>query len=416
VTRAPRSRFLAAAALVSVISAREAKAQDLSAVVAKAREQVDTGNYQEAVKILGTLRGKNLPPQLAVEAALLETTALIVVSTPQWAAAACARAIKAGGFDPEVARDQSPKIREVCRAAAKKARAERLAAEGATLGELEVKAPEVAYQPVRVATTVEKRPAWLKVVARVESSDLEGTFDVPLIPSKDGPLLGTLDPSWIRPKSKLTVRLVAQDKFGDLADPAETVSLDVPAAEALIALGKVPSGATVTLDGRRAKPDPSGRVAAPAGKHEVALTLEDGARAEATVELRRGAITRVALSPQRSEPSRVLPWVATGTSLALLVAGGVLLINAEARRVELEDAAKEREPGTDLPATDFATLEEIDEERQVFQNVGIGLMAGGGGVAVLAVVFWTVPIGGSSSTASVRPLIGPGTIGVAGSF
>lgn len=393
-----------------------ARAQDAASIVAKAREQVDNGSYADALRTLGALRSKTVPPQLAVEAGLLETTASLVAQGQDAAVTACGKAIVAAGYDPEIARDLSPKVRDACRAAGKKVRGERVAAAKATLGKLEIAEPEVAYQPVRLSTTVDKRPAWLRMVARVESSGIEGTFDVPLIPSDDGPLLGTLDPSWIRPSASLTIKLVAQDKFGDLGDAVETRAVKVPSAEALIALGSVPDGAKVTLDGKAVTPDDKGRVPAPAGKHEIAMTLSSGAYAEADIELARGVVARLALAPQQPSPSRVLPWVATGTAFALGVAGGVLLINSEARRSELEDAASEREPGTDLPANDYATLQDIDDERKLFQYIGIGLLSGAGAVAITATVLWLVPTGGGSSTAQIEPIVGPGTFGLRGRF
>ncbi|NUP05359.1 MAG: hypothetical protein HOW73_04775 [Polyangiaceae bacterium] len=411
-----RALLGAAVAVCCLLAAVPARAQDAAAIVAKARDQVDSGNYADALRTLSALKSKNVPPQLAVEAGLLETTALLVTNADA-ASQACGRAIIAAGYDPDVARDLSPKVRDACRAAAKKVRGERVAGDKATIGKLEIEAPEVAFQPVRLSTTVENRPAWLRMVARVESSGIEGAFDVPLIPSDEGPLLGTLDPSWIRPSAKLSIKLVAQDRFGDLNEAVETRKVDVPAAEAAVALGTVPDGAKVTLDGQVIVPDGKGRIAAPAGKHEVAMSLTSGAYAEAEIELSKGEVARLALAPQAPSPSRALPWVATGTAVALGVAGGVLLINSEARRSELEDAAKEREPGTDLPANDFSTLQDIDDERKLFQYVGIGLLSGAGAVAVTATVLWLVPVGGgSSSSASIEPVISPGFIGARGRF
>ena len=389
-----------------------ALADDAASIVARARDQIDSGNYAAAATTLGLLRGKTLPPQLAIDAALLETTAALVNQGQDQAIAACGRAVVAAGFDPEVARDLSPKVREVCKTAGKKVRGDRLASEKVAVGKLSVQALSVAYEPVRISTTVDKKPAWLRVVARVEASGIEGAFDVPLIPSDEGPLLGTLDASWIRPKATLTIKLVAQDRFGDLPVALDTQHLQVPAAEAAIALGVIPTGAVIKLDGNKVTADAKGVVAASAGKHEISMTLDSGASAEADVELTRGKVAQVGLVPQDSSPSRALPWAATGTSLALLAAGGVLLINAEARRSELEDKAAEREPGTGLPANDYATLKSIDDERTLFQNVGIGLLAGGGGVAIAATIFWLVPIGGSSSSARVTPVIAPGYGGV----
>lgn len=415
---APRFRLALVASVALQLGAPcSAQAQDVAAVVAKARDQIDNGNFQDGLRTLSALKGRNVPPQLAIEAGLLETTALLVQG-PDQAGAACGRAVIAAGYDPEIARDLSPKVRDVCRAAAKKVRGDRLSAdkEKVAVGELALEAPEVAYKPVRISTTVDKKPSWLRMVARVESSGLEGTFDVPLIPSDEGPLLGTLDPSWIRPNAKLTVKLVAQDKFGDLGDAIHTKKIDIPAREAAVALGKIPSDATITVDGEKVKADAEGRVAATAGKHEVRLSLPSGAYAETSVELARGTVAQVALSPQQQSPSRVLPWITTGTSLALFAAGGVLLINAQARKSELEDAAQQREPGTELPASDYATLKGIDDERVLFQNVGFGLLGGGGAVAVAALVLWLVPSGGGSSSAALSPMVAPGFVGVRGTF
>ncbi len=409
------------AALVAVsVVASDAHAQDAASIVARAREQLDNGAYADVLRTLSALKSKNVPAQLAVEAGLIETNALLVAQGPDAAQIACGKAIVAAGYDPDIAREQSPKVRDACRAAAGKVRGERLSGEGAKVGVLEVKAPEVAYQPVRLSTTVEKRPAWLKIVARVESSGLEGSFDAPLLPSDEGPMLGTLDAAWIKPKSRLKIALVAQDKYGDLGEPVSRTEVDVPEAEAAVMLDSVPADAKVTLDGDAVKPDPQGKIPASAGNHEVGMTLSNGASAETTVELRRGVVARVALAPQLGGSSRVWPWVTTGTSLALLATGAVLVINSEARRSELEDAAAQREPGTDLPANDYAELESIDSERTTFQYVGIGLLAGGGAVAILATILWLVPGDGGGGSAALQPgivpVVGPGWVGAYGRF
>ncbi len=409
------------AALVAVsVVASDADAQDAASIVARAREQLDNGAYADVLRTLSALKSKNVPAQLAVEAGLIETNALLVAQGPDAAQIACGKAIVAAGYDPDIAREQSPKVRDACRAAAGKVRGERLSGEGAKVGVLEVKAPEVAYQPVRLSTTVEKRPAWLKIVARVESSGLEGSFDAPLLPSDEGPMLGTLDAAWIKPKSRLKIALVAQDKYGDLGEPVSRTEVDVPEAEAAVMLDSVPADAKVTLDGDAVKPDPQGKIPASAGNHEVGMTLSNGASAETTVELRRGVVARVALAPQLGGSSRVWPWVTTGTSLALLATGAVLVINSEARRSELEDAAAQREPGTDLPANDYAELESIDSERTTFQYVGIGLLAGGGAVAILATILWLVPGDGGGGSAALQPgivpVVGPGWVGAYGRF
>lgn len=420
---AARTVLALGAIAASLLAPTPAHAEDLSAIVARARDQVENGSYADALRVLGSLKSKNLPPALAIEAALLETTALLVSQGAEPATNACGKAVLAAGYDPEVARDQSPKVREVCRNAARKVRGDRLKSEGVSFSELAIKDPEVAYEPIRISTTTEKRPPWLKVVARVTSSDLEGSFDLPLVPSDEGPLLGTLDPAWIRPKAKLTINLVPQDKFGDLGAAVRERVLVVPAAEAIVNVGKVPKGAVLKVDGKEVTADEGGSVPVTPGSHDVSLTLSNGASASTEIEPKRGSITRVALSPQVSS-SRVLPWIATGTAAALVTAGSVLLVNANARKNQLETAAAQREAGTSLPATDYKDLQSIDSERRTFTQVGVGLLIGGGATAVLATTLWLIPTGGGSRSApapapkaaSIVPLVGPGFLGAAGTF
>lgn len=414
-----RPRFVAAATLaLAICSARVALAEDLSAIVAKARDQIDSGSYSDAMKTLGSLKGKTLPPALAVEAALLETQAALVTQGADAAATACTKAIVAADYDPDVARDQSPKVRDACKSAAKSVRGGRVSAEGVSIADMDLKDPEVAFQPVRLSTTVERRPTWLKLVARITGSGLEGAFDLPLIPSDEGPLLGTLDPSWVRPKSKIKVEIVAQDKFGDLS-AISSKELSVPEAESLIEIDSVPSDAKVTLDDDDVKPDANGRFPATPGKHEVELTLASGATASSKVEATRGSVTRVALSPQQPSPSRVLPWITTGTAVVLAGVGTALLINAESRRSELVDAAAQREPGTDLPATEYADLKAIDDERSTFTTAGVGCLIAGGSTAILATILWLIPTGGKSKAAPAeapKAAIVPLVVPVSGGF
>jgi len=401
---------------------REARADDLASVVARAREQVESGAFAEALRTLNTLSKSELPPTLAVEAGLLETAAALVTKGEGAGAQACAKAIVAAGYDPEIARDQSPKVRAACRTAAATARKERLVRAGVKLSDLEVEAPEVAWAPVRISASASAAPAWLRVVARVRSSALEGSFDLPLAPSPDGPLRGTLDPSFIRPKAKLDIAIVAQDKFGDLATTELTKELTVPTEEALVALGDVPGSASVLVDGKSVDPDESGHVPVEPGKHEVEMQV-DGATSSAKVDVARGSVARVALAPQRGG-GRTFAWIATGTAVVLGATGGVLLYTAASRTSEIEDLAAQREPGTSLPATDYADIAARDDERRTFQTVGMGLAIAGGAVGALALTLWLLPSGGGKkapkkdalSSPVVVPFIGPGGAGLVGTF
>lgn len=420
---------IAAAAALLAVSA-PAAAQDVASLVARAREQVEAGNYPEALRVLAQLQSRDLPPAVAVETALLETTATIVVK-PADAVGACERAIIASDYDPEVARDQAPKVRAACREASIKVRGARLEREQVKVGALEPSKPDVAWQPVRLRATVEPRPEWLKFVARVASKRLEGSFDVALVPGDEGKLYGTLDASWLRPGDRLQVELVAQDRHGDLGAPVQKATIDVPTAEGMIALGTVPGDAVVKVDGQRVTPGEGGRIPVTPGSHDVEM-IQGEASAQTEVEVARGAVARVALSPSVSS-SNALAWIATGTSVACLATGGVLLLVADGRRADIEEAAARREPGTDLPATDYAQIEGLESDRVTFSTAGTVLLIAGGATAVLATTLWLWPSGGGGGDApddaaaktaraprpagpSVGATLSPGWVGVRGSF
>jgi hypothetical protein len=398
-----------------------AHAQDAASIVARARAKVEEGAYADALRILDGLATKILPPQLAIESALLQATASLVTSGPEAAARACRRAVLASGFDPEVAREQSPKLREACRTAAREVRSTRLREEHVTVGALVAPAPSVAYQPVRVSAELAGPPAWLRLAARVTTEGLgatEGAIDIPLLPSQDGLARGTLDADWIRPGCTLTVALVAQDRYGDLGAPLGTVSFSVPRAEAGIALGKIPEGATVRLDDAAATADASGFVSATPGEHRVGLRLANGAFAETEITIARGEVAQVALAPELAGASYVWPAITTGAAISLLGAGTAFLLTSNARRIELEERAATREPGTNLPAYDYAELVGIDEERVTFERLGVGLLVGGGVASIAATTLWIVGTGGDAApeSAAAQLDLGPGWIGVRGTF
>ena len=88
-------------------------------------------------------------------------------------------------------------------------------------------------------------------------------------------------------------------------------------------------------------------------------------------------------------------------------------------RVLNQEAAARREPGTSLPASSYAELQTIDDQRATFSTVGTGLLIGAGATAVLATVLWLTS--GSSApepadAAWVMPVVGPGFVGVQGGF
>lgn len=394
-----------------------ARADDLAGVVARAREQVERGDYAGALRTLEPMSADGLPKALAIEASLLEATSALVVSGNEAAEAACAKAVVASEYDPEVAREQSPKVRQVCRRAAVTERAKRLQREHIDLKDLRIEAPTIAWQPVRISATASGAPAWLRVVARISSPALAGSFDVALIPSLEGPLRGTLDPSWIRPRARIRVELIAQDRFGDIGSTGQLAQVDVPVAEAMVALGRVPAGATVKIDGAVVKPGPLGRAPVAPGVHRVTLDLADGASAGANVDVARGSEARVALSPQKASSSRIFGWVAAGAGLTLGAAGGVLLLRADSRRSEIEELAARREYKSNLPAVEYSEIKSKDDDRKAFGAFGATLLIAGAATSVAAITFLAWPDGEKKKeTPPLNASIGLGGVSVAGGF
>jgi len=131
----------------------------------------------------------------------------------------------------------------------------------------------------------------------------------------------------------------------------------------------------------------------------------------------------VALSPTKGG-GRTFAWIATGLTVGLGAASGVFLYTAASRTSEIEDLAALREPGTSLPATDYAEIKARDDERRTFQTVGLGLAIGGGVMGALALTFWLLPSGGGKKSTKkdahlapvIVPVIGPGSVGLSGTF
>jgi hypothetical protein len=396
---------------------KEAHADAAADVVARARAQVESGQYALAEKTLASLPEMGVPSALRVEAGLLSTTAALVTRGQQEGQAACASAVLAADYDPDVAKDESPKVRSACVAAAGEERSKRVAREGVSVGSIETPPPAVAWQPVRISAAAGQLPPWLKVVVRVTSSAFAGSYDLPLAPSLEGVLQGTIDASWIRPGAEISMRLVGQDRFGDLGPIAESVLLRVPTSEAMLSLGKVPGDATVSIDGDTVSVDEKGRIPVKPGSHRVSMLLTSGASATATVEVQRGAVARVALSPQRG--IRTAPWIATGSSLLLATVGVVLFINADSRRAEIEELSAQREEGTSLPVVDWSEIQAKDDERRAFARAGTGLLIAAGAAGVTAAVLWLWPEKKSSResaskrTTQVMPSLTPTAAGIA---
>jgi hypothetical protein len=176
----------------------------------------------------------------------------------------------------------------------------------------------------------------------------------------------------------------------------------------------------VTIDGAAVKPGPGGRAPVAPGPHKVTVELEDGASASASVEVARGSAARVALSPQRAGRSRAPAWIATGTAMALGAVGGVLLLNANSRKSEIEELSARREEGSNLPATEYSELQSKEADRQTFATLGTAFLIAGGVAGAAAITLWVWPEGGGSkktgAPSGVRVRGGIGGVSVVGAW
>ena len=102
------------------------------------------------------------------------------------------------------------------------------------------------------------------------------------------------------------------------------------------------------------------------------------------------------------------------------------MLVADGRRSDIEEAAAQREPGTSLPATDYADIQSLEDDRVTFSTAGTVLLIAGGATAVLATTLWLWPSGGGSGEpepeeetarrGGVSVSASPGWIGMRGSF
>jgi hypothetical protein len=127
------------------------------------------------------------------------------------------------------------------------------------------------------------------------------------------------------------------------------------------------------------------------------------------------------LSPQKPQTGRTVAWIAAGTTVALGAVGGVLLLTADSKRQEIEDLAAKREPGTSLPATDYADIASKEDSRKTLVTAGSAFLIAGGvtGLTALTLFLWPDSSGSAKKSGEgprVVPLVGLGSAGLRGSF
>lgn len=187
------------------------------------------------------------------------------------------------------------------------------------------------------------------------------------------------------------------------------------------ALGPIPEGATLAVDGRVVPVEPTILMAI--GDHELVLRDAEGRAHRARVSVRGGeedvalrfladdpsAARAVAVEPPTSidlaraaSPSPA-PWILFGAGGAAAIAGAILL------GVGVADASRV----TNAPrGTEWAELEDAYGRAPALQGVG-AVLAGLGLAAVGAGLGWAIADTESQPT---RVVIGPGSISLGGSF
>lgn len=181
-------------------------------------------------------------------------------------------------------------------------------------------------------------------------------------------------------------------------------------------------GAAVTVDGATVATDSD--VAVDPGNHTIVATADGYRTLERAVSLAAGKqeillLEMEAVAPatpasaEDSRGSRVPGVILLSVGGAGLIAGGVfggLAFGAVSK-------AKEQCTGNVCAP---AAQSDIDRSK-LFGNLSTGLLIGGGVVAAVGVVLTIVAPGGKKSdapkdTASITPLLGPGLVGMAGTF
>lgn len=385
--------------------------------LADARRALEDVEYERVVALLMPLRtARDLPAALGTEAALLETTALVALQRTEQATEACRRAVALAGYDPTIARNQSPRVQAVCTTAAEQARRELIATRRIGIGEAVIRPGEVAWTPTRVEVRFDGDLSGLVTQAEVAIGD-QPAVTVGLPASGQPTRVVTLDANDAAPGARVSVTPLVRDAHGVLVRAPNATVATISRDEAAVRFGTGSDEGPLRVDGvpvaRRATV--GSLVPLEPGPHTIVVASPSG-EARAQIRLRRGEVALLTMRSSRGVSALdVLRWTTTGLAVVAAGTGGVFQVFAAANANQLEIAANTRDPATGLPSIRYSDVAYLDENRQQFQSIALGLFIGAGVSAALATVLWVVPGGSRAAparTVGVAPTRGGGALSI----
>ena len=206
-------------------------------LVARARAAFEQLEFEQTVRLLQPLHTRaGVPPLLAVQAALLETNALVAQQLTPAAIEACQRAVRFANFDPDVARDQSPRVQAVCHTAADQARREFVSSRHIRIATVNVITGPVAWNSVALQIRIEGDLTGLTALAEVSVAgappaavNLPGTGQTLRV--------AALDANLAVPRARIEVTPIVRDAFGVLARAESATIATVSANESAVRFG-----------------------------------------------------------------------------------------------------------------------------------------------------------------------------------
>jgi hypothetical protein len=355
---------------------------------------VEQLEFEDALGLLLPMHdATGVPTALTVEAALLESSAYIALQQQAAAVAACRRGIVAANYDPEIAREQAPRVQAACRIAAAEARTALVEERRIAIGDVQVTSARVAWNPIRITAQIRGNVTNLVTEAEVRIND-NSAFTVVLRDAGGGIRSGSIDANLGVPGGRIQVVPLVRDEFGILVRSETPTTYIVPEDEAAVRFNAGSDEGPLEVDGRstRARVRVGDVVPLPLGSHVLEVRTPRG-RSHAAINLRRGEIALLTLhSEAGSNALDIARWSSTVGAVALLGAGGVFYFLAASAGNQLAGYAETaRDPQTGLPLIQWSDVAPIDETRATNQNIAIGLFAGGAALAVVAIVTWAIP-------------------------
>lgn len=235
------------------------------------------------------------------------------------------------------------------------------------------------------------------------------------------------------PEAVRTLRLALAESRRALTPEQRTqVAELLDRAETFVGRFAVPPTATdavLYVDNERVDagdgwPGAEGQLLLGVGEHDVSIRRPDGRRADAHVRVLGRAdealaidLVPIADAPLATTRRRLveasaarevdpLPWVVFGTGAAATIVGGIMFGAGYADVQRVEGA---------VPGTEWSTLEPSYSRGPAIASAGLVVGAAGLGLAAIGLV-WALSDDGSTSSASARLRIGPGSVSWEGTW